>query len=275
NAAQTIAELAPLFRAVPKRTVKCRTVAQALHNQSWVSDTTGALSVRILTKYLRPDVPDQHKWKLSQSGSYSSRSACTAFFEGTVKFGPWRRIWRTWAPMQCKLFMWLMVNNRCWTADHLAKRGLPHPEVCPLCDQAETINHIIFPCVFSKQVWTFILQSLGLVSIIPIAANGHFTSWWAQSSKRVPKEMRKGLNSLGQNSCVFEGSQPNIQRILLSVRAEGLFGVWLVLTIFRSFLVGRIVRQQPRLRSSWASVLGLCKRFSSGVITGLGYVNSP
>jgi len=129
--------------------------------------------------------------------------------------------------------MWLAVNNRCWTADRLAKRGLPHPVVCPLCDQAtETINHFLIACVFSRQVWTFILQSLGLVGIIPSAMDGRFTSWWASSSKRVPKEMRKGLNSLvilvawviwkERNSCVFEGSQPNVQKVLLSVRDEGL-----------------------------------------------------
>jgi len=154
-------------------------------------------------------------------------------FEGLVKFGPWRRIWRAWAPMRCKFFLWLVQHNRCWTADRLAKRGLPHPETCPLCDQAgETIDHILFSCVFSKQAWTIILQSLGLVGIIPTAADSRFYPWWARSSKQVPKELRKGLNSLvilvawelwkEHNSCVFEGSQPNVQRLLISVKDEGL-----------------------------------------------------
>jgi hypothetical protein len=33
------------------------------------------------------------------------------------------------------LFMWLAVHNKCWTADRLANRDLPHPDHCPMCDQ--------------------------------------------------------------------------------------------------------------------------------------------
>lgn len=32
-------------------------------------------------------------------------------------------------------FQWLAAFKRCWTADQLQKRGLIHPESCPLCDQ--------------------------------------------------------------------------------------------------------------------------------------------
>jgi hypothetical protein len=43
-----MAELAPnLLRAIPKKVVKNRTVAQALHNRSWVRDIRGALSVQV------------------------------------------------------------------------------------------------------------------------------------------------------------------------------------------------------------------------------------
>jgi hypothetical protein len=33
-------------------------------------------------------VPDQHIWKLTQTGSYSSKSAYAAIFVGANKFGP-------------------------------------------------------------------------------------------------------------------------------------------------------------------------------------------
>jgi hypothetical protein len=72
---------------------------------------------------------------------------------GTIKFGPWRRIWKSWAPLKCKFFVWLVVKSRCWTSDRLAKRGLPHPTACPLCDQAEeTIQHVMISCVFVWEV---------------------------------------------------------------------------------------------------------------------------
>ena len=100
----TMAEVAPnLFKTVSKRTAKRRTVAQALQNISWVRDINGALTMQVLVEYLQvwdlvdviilqQDVPDQFKWKLTLSGSYNSKSAYSAFFVGTIKFSPWRRI---------------------------------------------------------------------------------------------------------------------------------------------------------------------------------------
>jgi hypothetical protein len=105
----TLAEIAPnLFKTVQKRTTKRRTVAQALHNRTWVQDIKGARTVEVLLEFLQiwdmvdgfilqPEIPDRYKWKLTQDGSYSSKSAYKAFFVGSIKFGPWRRIWKTWA----------------------------------------------------------------------------------------------------------------------------------------------------------------------------------
>jgi hypothetical protein len=132
---KTLAEWVPnLFRLVPKRAVKMHTVGQALTNRSWVADIRGALMVQVLVEYLaiwdlvdglelRADVPDEHHWKLNPSGCYSSKSAYDALFVGTVKFSPWKRIWRSWVPSNCKFFIWLAILNRCWTSDRLAKRG--------------------------------------------------------------------------------------------------------------------------------------------------------
>jgi hypothetical protein len=38
--------------------------------------------------------------------------------------------------LKCKLFLWLAIRDRVWTTDRLQKRGLPHTDVCHLCDQA-------------------------------------------------------------------------------------------------------------------------------------------
>jgi hypothetical protein len=52
------------------------------------------------------------------------------------------------------LCIWLVFHNRCWTADRLAKRGLPHPDAYPLCDRDdEDIHHLLVGCVFARQVW--------------------------------------------------------------------------------------------------------------------------
>lgn len=157
-------------------------------------------------------------------GVYSSKSAYDAFFIVTVKFGPWKRIWKTWAPLKCKFFIWLAVKNRCWTADRLAKRGVPHPAACPLCDQAEeTIQHCLVSCVFSREVWFLLFAKLRLSTLSPHSSD-KFLNWWSRAVKTVPKKLRKGLNTLimlpaweiwkHRNDCVFEGQRPGVHTVL-------------------------------------------------------------
>ena len=172
---QCIADLAPrLFSAIPKKRVKQRTVQEAFTNRAWVSDIQGALTVGVIVEYLhlwdllndlelQPEVEDSYVWPLHSGGQYSVKSVYEGFFVGSTHLGPWERIWKTWAPAKCRFFLWLVAHNRCWTADRLAKRRLPHPEKCPHCDQEnESINHLLVGCVFARQFWFHVLAQIGL-----------------------------------------------------------------------------------------------------------------
>jgi hypothetical protein len=131
----------------------------------------------------------------------------------------------------------LAVKGRSWTADRLAKRGLPHPSVCQLCDQAdETTQHTLVACGFARQVWTAIFHVLGLLPLAPKLGDSCFSSWWCKTIKAVPTELREGLNSLiilvawelwkHRNACVFEGASPCVQRLLAVVSEECLLWCW-------------------------------------------------
>jgi len=150
-----------VFKSVPPRQRKSRTVNEALHELTWVSDIRGALGWQGLAEYLQlwdelvdfvvNDLEDIHHWMFDTSGTFSTRSAYRAFFVGSIGFEPWKRLWKSWAPNKCKTFVWLAIRNRCWTADRLQKRGLPHPVRCPLCDQEEeTIQQLLTTCVFAR-----------------------------------------------------------------------------------------------------------------------------
>ena len=111
------------------------------------------------------------------------------FFIGSITF--------EWAPGKCKTFVWLAIRNRCWTTDRLQKRGLPHPEHCPLCDQEEeNIQHILISCVFARQFWYAILQPINLSRLTPTRSVNNFPDWWKHAERRLPKQHRKGFNSL-------------------------------------------------------------------------------
>ena len=77
---------------------------------------------------------------------------------GSIKMSDQRLIWKTWAPLHVKIFLWLAMKRRHWTGDRRARHGLEARELCYLCDQGqETINHIIAVCPFSREVWFYVL----------------------------------------------------------------------------------------------------------------------
>ena len=181
---------------------------------------------------LQPEVEDRHIWRLSSNGQYSAKSAYDGFFLGSTLFGPWERIWKSWAPPKCRFFMWLVAHNKCWTADRLARRGLPHPEYCPLCDQEEeTIDHLLVHCVFAREFWFILLRQVGLQILSPQPTELSFHAWWEKASSSTADGLiRQGLNSLiilgawtiwnHRNGCVFDGAAPSLAGALILADEE-------------------------------------------------------
>lgn len=235
---QSLSDLPPAIAAlVPKRLLNSRSVHDALADQQWIADVRrnllNNLSGQVVLEFfnlvdvldgfqLSPRILDQHIWTPSAIGVYSSKSAYDRFLVGTVEFEPAHRIWKSWAPPKCKFFIWLITLSRCWTADQLARRGMDHPEQCPLCDQEEeTIQHLLTSCVFTREVWFTVLSWSGRQHLCPTPDDLVFQDWWRQSLDRIPQELRKGFSSLvilvawwvwkHRNACVFDGAAPNIQ----------------------------------------------------------------
>ena len=126
---KSIEDLVPvLFPFVNKRARSRRTVHEAKQDLRWVGDIAGGLSVPAIVDYLElwgalenvqflKNQPDQHRWMPESSNSYSAHSACARFFVGSTYFEPCKRLWKSWVPIRCKVFLWLAMLNRCWTAD--------------------------------------------------------------------------------------------------------------------------------------------------------------
>jgi hypothetical protein len=158
-------------------------------------------------------------------------------------FKPYEMIWKSWAPPKCQLFLWFAAHKRCWTSDRLVKRGLPHPDKCPMCDQDdETIDHLLVACVFARQFWYHMLRQIGLHYFAPQPTDSIFDIWWERVAAATSGLTKKGLNSLTilgawtiwnhRNQCVFDGANPCMaealilaseeRRLWMMVRARGL-----------------------------------------------------
>jgi len=125
----------------------------------------------------------------------------------------------------------LVAHNRCWTADYLARYGLPHPEHCPLCDQAtESIDHLLVLCVFAREFWFRLFSQIGLQAFSPQHTETSFHNWWERVSNVASEMLRKGINSLiilgewtlwtHRNKCVFDGAAPSVAGALAVAEDE-------------------------------------------------------
>lgn len=147
---------------------------------------------------------------------------------GSSPFLGHKLVWKTWAPLKIKIFLWLALRRRHWTGDRLRRHGLDARELCYLCDQeVETIDHIIATCAFSREVWFFVLQALRLQ--LPQAAPTTL-SWWRRLRSSSNSERRPGLDSLFAlvscqiwkkcNARCFRNSTPTVAETMQVIKTE-------------------------------------------------------
>lgn len=139
------------------------------------------------------DEEDRLVWRWSSDGTYSSRLAYWVLFLPTYPAADFDRTWATWAPLRVKIFLWLALRKRHWTADRRQRHGLDAAEYCYLCDQeAEPIDHIITSCSFSRQVWFTMLVVLGATT--NDVGAGTTLQWWDSWRNRWTGEKKIGAD---------------------------------------------------------------------------------
>jgi len=211
---QSLLDLAPcLCNAVGSRCKQQRTVADALLDDKWISDISGALTVQVLLEYLQTwdharqinltaDQPDRICWRWTSDRVFSTSSAYSAFFIGQHPVEGAKLLRRARAPAKCKFFIWLVIHDRCWTAARRKRRGLQDDDICVLCDQSsETIYHLLLSCTFSREVWFQVLRRLGYERLLHQAQSDYILDWWAHARKLIPKIWRRGFDSLAVLIC--------------------------------------------------------------------------
>jgi len=173
----------------------------------WARDITGPLSIQAMEQCnvfwdrladfpLAPDSDDELSWKWTASGGYTASSAYFALHNGATQLNGADRIWKTWAPLRVKFFLWLAVKHRHWTSDRRLRHGLTADPIYRHCDQEnESSDHIIFRCSYSLQVWWVFLAPLHFQDITPQAMES-LQDWWVRLRSFLPPTKRKGFNTL-------------------------------------------------------------------------------
>lgn len=179
---------------------------------------------------LRPGQEDVISWRWEPSGHYSSKSACKTFFLGSLVFPCAEAIWKARAPLKCKLFLWLAVHRRCWTADRLQHRGLQNHSACVSCGfSQETIDHLLVGCAATSQVWTRFLARVVFAGLVPIG-QPMLEQHWLSSRDSLPRQKRRGFDSCfilvvwmiwkERNNRVFNNVIASIGQLLQRIHEE-------------------------------------------------------
>jgi hypothetical protein len=167
-------------------------VHEALANRQWARDIAGALTAAIIVEYLQlwekvedvqlqPNTPDCLIWRWTASDEYTSSSA--------------REVWRASAPPKVKLFFWLALHGRPWTAEHRRRHGLQPSADCVLCAQDdESIDHLLASCVYTREVWHRLLSRIDFQHLGP-SDDSLLADWWLQAWTLVPNAFRRGFDS--------------------------------------------------------------------------------
>jgi hypothetical protein len=108
-----------------------------------------------------------------------------------------KEVWKVKAPNEFSFFMWLAIQDRCWTAERRHRHGLQSSSSCAFCNQLpESVDHLLVACVISCEIWFKCLRRYGW-QLLAWTADDELTPWWLRRRKQVAKVVRrKAFDSL-------------------------------------------------------------------------------
>ena len=95
-----------------------RKITSAVHIEEFVS-----LWIRIQDVHLQQGVQDSITSQWTQDGTYSTRSAYRIQFKGSLVLFRTELIWKAQVENKCKIFAWILVQDKIITAHNLQKEG--------------------------------------------------------------------------------------------------------------------------------------------------------
>ncbi|TVU03236.1 hypothetical protein EJB05_51232, partial [Eragrostis curvula] len=228
-----------LFMLVAKRTVKTKTVQEAMQNRAWVHDITGGVTVPALVRIklwirlrqiqLQPESEDMVQWRWTADGTFSSKATYEMTFQSSMALHGADRVWNTWCPAKVHFFSWLALQRRLWTSERRERHGLQEDATCILCDQEpESSDHLLLQCSYAKQIWWETWVSLGMACSFNDGES--WVDWWHWHRKGRPPKMAKGIATLvmltawmiwkQRNPLVFEQKSATVPQLLVEIKRE-------------------------------------------------------
>lgn len=122
-------------------------VKEVLTGRKWVkgldriktqAQTGKFIQIQEMTHHLQlnNNAQDSISWKVPTNDHCSVGSAYALHILSNIQNNNVKKVWIVSAEGNVCFFLWLLLQDRVWTAERLRDRGWPHNTVCTLCDQS-------------------------------------------------------------------------------------------------------------------------------------------
>jgi len=140
---------------------------------------------------------DNIRWRWTEDGEYSAKSAYCIQFLGTFSKLILQSISKANAEPKCRFFAWTLLHKKILTTNNLIKQNWPHDPICKLCGlEPETTTHLCKDCSFSREVWSLIKQWFSLVAIETIGMTGSIHNYWRRCRIKIDKGQRRKFDGI-------------------------------------------------------------------------------
>ena len=120
---------------------------------------------------------DEVIWGDNPNGSYYVASGYNYLW--CLREKPsWVKAWLSGLIPKINIFYWLALQNKILTQNNLIKRGHVMPNRFILYkNQLESGNHLFIHCSYSREVWDFLTQDLGISWCMQNNLLDFFSQW--------------------------------------------------------------------------------------------------
>ncbi|KAJ9677624.1 hypothetical protein PVL29_022550 [Vitis rotundifolia] len=117
-------------------------------------------------------------WKIERKGMFKVKSYYRSLKEDNSPLFPAKEVWGSYAPLRTRFFAWEAVWGKISTIDMLMRRGWSMVNRCILCkEDEESANHILIHCGKTRELWTLLLSSFGVVWVFPDSVRNMLLEW--------------------------------------------------------------------------------------------------
>ena len=145
---------------------------------------------------LYPLEEDKWSWSWEAKGAFTTKSVYKAHYATRITSELASAIWGSWAPLRCKLAVWLFIRNKVWTVDRLAWRGLPRNKKCPFRNtNKDDAQHLFIGCAISNIIWSNVLTWANVQTLTPTTSIS-LQNWWQEARKTIMGKKQKKFDSI-------------------------------------------------------------------------------